>query len=63
MDIDDFVSYVEVLRKVQEEYLQYPFPDLLRKKKRIENKIDREINKYYEEKKAEEQMKLLFDDY
>ena len=63
LDIDDFIRNVEALRKIQEEYLQYPFPDLLRKKKRIENKIDREINKYYEEKRVEEQMKLLFDDY
>lgn len=55
MDIDNFISKVEKLRKIQKECLKYPFPDLLRKKESLENAIDREINKYHEKKINEEQ--------
>lgn len=63
MNIGDFISKVRDLRKIQKEYVKYPYPDLLRKKESLEKKIDGEINKYYEEKHAEEQMQLFISNY
>lgn len=63
LDIDDFINKVDALRTAQKVFDKYPYPDVLRKVKSLGYKVDRMINKYYEEKNAEEQRKLLFGDY
>lgn len=55
MNIDDFVKKVLIMRTVQKDYFKFRFPDLFRKAKLLENEIDREIKKYYEEKVNKDQ--------
>lgn len=55
MDIDNFVKKVLIMRTAQKDYLKYRFPDLSRKAKLLENEIDREIKRFYEEKVNKDQ--------
>ena len=55
MDVDNFVKKVLIMRTAQKDYFKYRFPDLLRKAKLLENEVDREIKKYYEEKVNKDQ--------
>lgn len=62
MDINIFISTVTTLRTARKEYFRCPYPDLSRKIKSLENKVDKMIREYYEEKRAEEQMSFFVDD-
>lgn len=63
MDIDNFVKKVLIMRTVQKDYFKCRFTDLLRKSKRLESEVDREIKKYYEEKVSKEQKTLFVNDH
>lgn len=63
MDIDNFVKKVLIMRTAQKDYFKYRFPDLLRKAKLLENEIDSEIKKYYEEKVNEDQGTFFVNDH
>lgn len=56
MDIDNFVKKVLIMRTAQKDYFKFRFQDSLRKAKMLENEIDREIKKYYEEKVNKDQI-------
>lgn len=55
MDIDSFVKKTLVMRTAQKDYFKYRFPDLLRKAKSLESEVDREIERFYEEKANKDQ--------
>lgn len=63
MDIDNFVKKVLIMRTAQKDYFKYRFPDLLRKAERLENEVDREIKKYYEEKVNKDQRTFFVNDH
>lgn len=63
MDIDNFVKKVLIMRTAQKDYLKYRFPDLLRKTQKLENEIDGEIKKYYEEKVNKDQGTFFVNDH
>ena len=63
MDIDNFVKKVLIMRTVQKDYSKYRFPDLLRKAETLENEVDREIKKYYEEKVNKNQGTFFVNDH
>lgn len=63
MDIDNFVKKVLIMRTVQKDYFKLRFPGLLRKAKALENEIDREIKKYYEEKVNKDQGTFFVNDH
>ena len=63
MDIDNFVKKVLIMRTAQKDYFKYHFPDLLRKTKTLENEVDREIKKYYEEKVNKDQGTFFVNDH
>lgn len=63
MDIENFVKQVLIMRSVQDNYFKYRFPDLLRKVKKLENEIDREIKKYYEEKMNKDQKTFFLNNH
>lgn len=62
MDIDNFVKKVLIMRTVQKDYFKCRFPDLLRKAKTLENEVDREIKRYYEEKVNKDQKTFFVND-
>lgn len=63
MDIDNFVKKVLIMRTAQKDYFKYRFSGLLRKAKTLENEVDREIKKYYEEKVNKDQKTFFVNDY
>lgn len=63
MDIDNFVKKVLIMRIAQKDYFKCRFPDLLRKAKTLENEVDREIKKYYEEKVNKDQGTFFVNDH
>lgn len=63
MDIDNFVKKVLIMRTAQKDYFKRRFPDLLRKAKTLENEVDREIKKYYEEKVNKDQGTFFVNNY
>lgn len=63
MDIENFVKQVLIMREAQKDYFKYRFLDSLRKAKILENGVDREIKKYYEEKANEDQGTFFVDDH
>ena len=63
MDIDNFVKKILIMRTAQKDYIKYRFPDLLRKAKTLENEVDREIKKYYEEKVNKDQGTFFVNDH
>lgn len=63
MDIDNFVKKVLIMRTAQKDYFKYRFPNLLRKAKLLENEVDREIKKYYEEKVNKDQGTFFVNDH
>lgn len=63
MDIDNFVKKVLIMRTAQKDYFKYRFPELLRKSKLLEDEVDREIKRYYEEKVNKDQGTFFVNDY
>lgn len=63
MDIDNFVKKVLIMRTAQKDYSKCRFPGLLRKVKMLENEINEEIKKYYEEKVNKDQGTLFVNDH
>lgn len=51
------------MRTAQKDYFKCRYPDLLRKAQRLENEIDREIKKYYEEKVNKDQGTFFVNDH
>lgn len=63
MDIDNFVKKILIMRTAQKDYFKYRFPDLLKEAKLLENEVDREIKRYYEEKVNKDQGTFFVNDH
>lgn len=63
MNVDDFVKKVLIMRTAQKDYSKYRYPDLSRKAKLLENEVDREVKKYYEEKVNKDQRTFFVNDH